>query len=565
MRAQRGPDGGIAAAPSETKQTATAQRTIGETARGAVVLVGCFVLIRLIAGDGGAALRAAQTVTVLAAAAAAGAALASGWGRGPLTRQTWALIGVGCTMWAIGRLAAMAAPGLPSEGIEAAALANTGTLAMVPLWCAGILQLFPARRRAAPAAGITLTLDVVIVLTSLCTIAWFFVVGPIWLEHAGPGFAKGFVTAHAIGNVALLLAVAVATLRQDGRTLPPALVAMGGGVGAFVVADTLSQARWLDGQAGAGIVAETAWVAGFLGIGLAGLWRRRSTDETAAPATFGYELDIETGHEPLWRSDFPYALALTLLLLTVWQELTHHLNRFGAPVLVGCLTVVGVIVLRQALSLRDARRLTRHLSHQVDRDPLTGLINHRKVHERIDRELAHGLACGHPVAIALLDVDDFKRVNDTRGHQAGDHVLRALAAILADACRATDVAGRYAGDEFMLVLPGLGLTDARTVAERVVRDVRHRAAELAPSAEPAVSVSIGVAVSYRCQRPTRQLVAIADAAMYDAKEAGKNRVVVVDADTLIAEPDPNPDQAPVAARGWSPGIAPIDGQAAIAR
>ena len=548
--------GSVAVLPHETPAR-IAGRSLGRDAAIGVVIVALFLAARLAAGDGAEALRAAHAITALAAAAAAGAALASGWGRDAQTRQTWALIAVGCTVWSIGRLAATVEPGLPREGIEAVARANAGYLAMIPLVCAGLLQLVPAPRPIARGDVLRLALDLLIALMSLLTITWFFVLGPIWLESAAPDYAKRFATAHALGNVALLLAAIASGLRLGDRPLPPVLMAFAAGVLGFVVADTLSLVRWLDDRAAAGIVAETAWLAGFLGLGLAGLWSRRSSrvERRRVGAT---ALEIEHGQEPFWRAALPYVLATVLLFLTAWQEVTHHLGRFSASILVGCLTVVGIVILRQALTLRDARRLTRHLSQQVDRDPLTGLINHRKVHERVDRELIHGAACGHPVAIALIDVDDFKRVNDSHGHQVGDHVLRTLGAILAAACRGTDVAGRYAGDEFLLVLPGVGLSDARAVAERVMLAVRARAADCAGVPGGGIGLSIGVAVTFRCQRSSRQLVAIADAAMYDAKEAGKNRVRVVDADTLIAEPDPGPEFADGAR---SPVVLPREGRA----
>jgi diguanylate cyclase (GGDEF)-like protein len=82
--------------------------------------------------------------------------------------------------------------------------------------------------------------------------------------------------------------------------------------------------------------------------------------------------------------------------------------------------------------------------------------------------MEHGREWGHPVAVALIDVDDFKSVNDRFGHQVGDQVLRTLASLLTAACRGTDVAARYAGDEFLLVLPGADVGAGRVVAERVL-------------------------------------------------------------------------------------------------
>jgi len=150
----------------------------------------------------------------------------------------------------------------------------------------------------------------------------------------------------------------------------------------------------------------------------------------------------------------------------------------------------------------------------------------------IDYELAHGRTFGHPVAVVLIDVDNFKTVNDTLGHHAGDRVLLAIGSILSGACRGTDVAARYAGDEFMLVLPGLDEVFASQVCERIVDDVRRLSDEI-DLGGIRVTLSVGAAVTHHCKRNSTQLIAIADAAMYDAKEGGKDRVVAVDADTLL--------------------------------
>jgi diguanylate cyclase (GGDEF)-like protein len=210
--------------------------------------------------------------------------------------------------------------------------------------------------------------------------------------------------------------------------------------------------------------------------------------------------------------------------------------------LAGALAMLAFIVTRQSIVLQRDQNLRLEISElneqidglisQVGRDPLTGLFNHRAIHERVDHELAVGRATSEPVAVALIDVDNFKSINDTLGHQAGDRVLRAVSSILTAACRSTDVAARYAGDEFMLVLPGLDETHAGGVCARIAQEVRRINEDLNLGKGAHVSLSVGVAVTHGCQRSVAQTVAIADAAMYDAKEGGKDRVVVVNADTL---------------------------------
>ncbi len=243
------------------------------------------------------------------------------------------------------------------------------------------------------------------------------------------------------------------------------------------------------------------------------------------------------------------ALALLIVLSAVVQIMDQSAPYSELIADVGALVILVFIVARQSLAIRDERILESHIGElseqldslvsQVGRDPLTGLLNHRAVHERLDLELVGGRASGESVAIALIDVDNFKTVNDTLGHQAGDRVLRAVSTILVSACRGTDVAARYAGDEFMLILPGLDERHAGSVCERIAAEVRRLNSDLHLGGGVLVTLSIGVAVTHSCERNVVQNVAIADAAMYDAKESGKNQVVVVNADTLQISPSPS--------------------------
>jgi diguanylate cyclase (GGDEF)-like protein len=240
------------------------------------------------------------------------------------------------------------------------------------------------------------------------------------------------------------------------------------------------------------------------------------------------------------------------MVLAGGQALFGESVRYGiATTIAAALTMLAVVVTRQSIVLRRDRHLRQEIGElstqidglisQVGRDPLTGLLNHTAIHERIDHELAFGRVNGEPVAVALIDVDNFKSINDSLGHQAGDRVLRAVASVLTAACRGTDVAARYAGDEFMLLLPGLDESNAGVVCVRIAREVRRINDDLNFGQIARVSLSIGVAVTHKCRRSVSQTVAIADAAMYDAKENGKDRVVVVNADTLaITDAQVNP-------------------------
>jgi two-component system cell cycle response regulator len=177
----------------------------------------------------------------------------------------------------------------------------------------------------------------------------------------------------------------------------------------------------------------------------------------------------------------------------------------------------------QAVVALEAARLHRIVSNQALVDGLTGLANRRSCEETLASELARAERFPGPLALIVADLDDFKEVNDRYGHQAGDTVLREFAALLRESVRDIDLAWRWGGEEFLLVLPGTDLDGAAHVAERVRRALQGRIV-LSVDGEPIpVAASFGVA-AYPQSRTASELFAAADGALYEAKRTGKNRV-----------------------------------------
>jgi diguanylate cyclase (GGDEF)-like protein len=170
-----------------------------------------------------------------------------------------------------------------------------------------------------------------------------------------------------------------------------------------------------------------------------------------------------------------------------------------------------------ALALRNAW-LLEEIQHIAAIDPLTGIANRATFQTVLGQELSRTRRTGGSVSLALLDLDHFKRLNDTHGHQAGDEVLRRLAAVLDDCSRGFDTAARYGGEEFAIILPHTTPEEALEVAERLRTGVRDA------GIEPAVTVSIGVASYPRDASDGDELVRLADEALYASKRAGRNRV-----------------------------------------
>ncbi|MBE0496870.1 MAG: diguanylate cyclase [Campylobacterales bacterium] len=160
------------------------------------------------------------------------------------------------------------------------------------------------------------------------------------------------------------------------------------------------------------------------------------------------------------------------------------------------------------------------LTRLASTDALTGLYNRGKIDELIHMELERFRRFAHPFCIILMDLDDFKSINDTYGHQAGDIVLKEFAAILQTTTRKTDSAGRWGGEEFLVLSPGTTLTGAKTLAQTIIETLRQRTFAGAGKA----SVSIGVA-QYRQGETYKDFFARVDRNLYTAKTTGKDRVV----------------------------------------
>jgi diguanylate cyclase (GGDEF)-like protein len=159
-------------------------------------------------------------------------------------------------------------------------------------------------------------------------------------------------------------------------------------------------------------------------------------------------------------------------------------------------------------------------------DPLTGLANRRALYAHLDREVDRAKRYKHPLAVLVIDIDHFKQVNDVHGHQTGDRVLNHVAQVITQSVRASDVAGRFGGEEFIVLAPETPAPAVRVVAERIRRAVETQTAQ--QKGLPGVTVSIGAAGASEGEISTESLVARADAALYEAKRGGRNRVVLAD-------------------------------------
>ena len=231
------------------------------------------------------------------------------------------------------------------------------------------------------------------------------------------------------------------------------------------------------------------------------------------------------------QSDTPYVYVLLLTAKVQPQDLVEGLEAgaddyltkpFAAEELKARL-YAGERILAIQQQLVNARE---DLRAQAIRDPLTSLFNRRYMQEALERELHRAEHGGTPLTILILDLDHFKSFNDTWGHEAGDLMLRQLGALMEERTRREDVACRFGGEEFVVILPGMSLGVGCRRAEEFRQGVRGLKIEYQEKLLPAATVSIGLACFPEHGTNTEELLRAADKALYCAKESGRDRVVV---------------------------------------
>jgi diguanylate cyclase (GGDEF)-like protein len=174
----------------------------------------------------------------------------------------------------------------------------------------------------------------------------------------------------------------------------------------------------------------------------------------------------------------------------------------------------------------DNARLTEQIKQVGLKDPLTGVNNRRFFDQRIEEEVNKSLRHNQPLSCLFIDLDHFKKINDTYGHQAGDIVLKQTAEILKESCRSSDVVARYGGEEFVILLADTQRTDAYDFSERLRESIASTSFEINNKQTLSITMSAGLATMDELSNfsKSKQLVQAADQAVYAAKISGRNKV-----------------------------------------
>jgi diguanylate cyclase len=388
-------------------------------------------------------------------------------------------------------------------------LLGTGAAGIVVIMCTYPLGLTSTRDQ------LRFWLDMATVMMGAAVFGWYF-------SADGNQSLLTIVT----GPVVLLVAVfAVAKLLIAGQppfTVPTGLI----GAGAAAIGA-------LTGVAGPGLLAQghAGWLLALSALGDACMMIAASVQLRQVQAD---PLTLQrTRSRPYSVLPYVAVAAVYGLLLTV-ATVAESLDPRTWFVLIGAAAITALVVIRQLTALADNARLlgdlrdalrdrdllTTRLHDMAFHDGLTGLANRALFHDRLDSALAGARRSGHTVGVMLLDLDDFKPVNDRHGHAAGDAVLKAVALRLHACVREADTVARLGGDEFAVVLDNPAPDSLDDLAQRVVAEVAQPCWH---DNEPLiVGASIGVATSANGSANGDQLLRDADAAMYAAKSRGKN-------------------------------------------
>ncbi|NTY58706.1 putative bifunctional diguanylate cyclase/phosphodiesterase [Mycolicibacterium sphagni] len=456
---------------------------------------------------------------VLAPCVAAGSAAWAARSSSGRQRLAWLCMLFGLIGWTIGAASVVRFEAFWSG--HTLSTAQTWTFVLFPIGFGAAVLLFPT--------GLTrrylgrFLLDATIVAGSFFLVFWLVVMDEVY-RAAGPGegltqMLPAVYAAMEIAVVTLALLLVVRGPSDQRATLTLLTVGLVG----VILSDGVYTYISVHGAYAHGSLVDTGWIAGMFLIAIAALSSRQPT----APAP-----KVRT--ESAWASVWLPGITAVLVVLAATTEPVADLTSRPVLVLGACLALA--IFARQFLAISDNQRLLREAAAQALRDPLTGVGNYTLFNDRLTEAMLRRERDGVPVAVMVLDLNDFKLVNDSYGHPAGDRLLRLVGDRISEVVRPADTVARLGGDEFAVVMAG-DIEDAQRIARRVAG--AFGASFVVDGHELAIRPSAGFAFADAdgCAVSTEALLKQADNAMYSAKWAGSGGLHVYTADMASVRVD----------------------------
>jgi len=450
-------------------------------------------------------------------------------------RLGWYFVALACMTWGVGQVIWTWLETVQGQIQPFPSPADFFFLASIPLALVGLL-LFPSAPATHSGRARTL-LDGLIVATSVLFVSWMFVLGPALRSGEGTLWARSISLAYPVSDVAVITIVIVAYVRCG----PAGRVAMGFvavAFSAFALADSFFTYDDLHGIA-VSEISNVAWISGYLLIALGALHAGRHPPDRAPDDPL---LEQRSRTAVL----LPYVPLVVVLVLTAGQAVTTDpiivdsvLFWIGVVLITLLLVRQGVVVLENARLASSLARSNEQLQYEVLHDTLTGLPNRPLFLDRLRVVLARMGRVDELLAVMFIDLDRFKPINDSFGHDTGDAVLAGVGERLTHTVRAGDTVARFGGDEFLVLCENVsGIDEAVALAERLVAVVADSI--VVGEHELSVNASIGLVVTDAPAVDAEELIRRADTAMYAAKRKGRNRVEVSDDRALASKPAPEP-------------------------
>ena len=424
---------------------------------------------------------------------------------GRRTCRTWRLLAVALFLYLLGDLLQL----VYEVVLHRRAYPTWADAAYLSFYVVAVIGLmtFPSRRRTR-SERLRLLLDTGTVFIGGVTLIWYLILGP---AVRGANFdLQDLVTfAYPVGDMLLLFGVLSLLWRGAPRRSVVPLRIFAGGLLVFIAADVTYNYIIVHSSYIGGDPVDTLWY-----LALTILFVAAGSQLRADPGGDTTPLPTVPAARP---SALPYlAVAGSYLLLILIGLQDVAFNPLGG-VLVGAVVLTVLVSVRQFAALRDNGRLATRYAELASIDGMTGLYNRRHFMELAEGAFAHAQRVGQSLVALMIDVDHFKEINDDHGHAVGDRVLTDLARACREHVRANDIAGRYGGDEFIIIIPGTTSTRAAQLAASLTGPPA-RVAE-ADGSPVVFTLSVGIAESADC-RDLPSLLARADLAMYEAKRAG---------------------------------------------
>lgn len=432
-------------------------------------------------------------------------------------RRAWRLLAVGFAAYLLGDLLQLVyelAGNKPYPSV-----ADVAYLSFPVLAFAGLLQFPTARPSSTQRAQ--LVIDCATVALGCGAVIWYLVLGPATLSASGSLVQKIFSIAYPMGDLIVGVGLAFVLFRNTMRSSRQALRWLCATFAVWIVADLVYGWLALHRTYSGGDRVDILWMAGIGLALLAGVAQERSpAGETVAKADGAR-----------CRTSWTPWLAVAVVLGLVAFSDRHDAFFPNVSLIATAVAVVALVMLRQLLGQRELLTLHSDLGRAHDElaalattDPLTGLPNHRALVDAIDHELHRAERYHRPYGVLFVDIDHFKTVNDTHGHAAGDSALREVGAVMRRALRTIDIAGRWGGEEFVILLPESDANAARATAERI--RAAMAAHQFAVGGGTRLTCSVGAAAFPEHGTGRDGLVAAADDAMYAAKRLGRNQALM---------------------------------------